>query len=258
MTGQTDQRVIVALPSLFFGSSMFAPLIQRLPERRWVTLDYPGQGDRVAEMAPAKLEDLADRVLAELDSIGSDPVHLVGSAMGAYVAMHAADRAPMRFQSLTLLNATSEAERDPGRFGALEAAILKNGMGAVADSVVGMMFGDTFLKTRTVEVEHWRAQFARLPPTVATAVRSVFTRNDLTEVSQRLKVPIFAVGGTEDRAKSPQDMARIALARPGRLFCMVPQSGHSAVIENPCFLAPLLRDWWRAVEQGHFGERMPT
>lgn len=38
MTEQTDQRVIVALPSLFFGSSMFAPLIERMPERRWVTL----------------------------------------------------------------------------------------------------------------------------------------------------------------------------------------------------------------------------
>ncbi|GAA2069271.1 alpha/beta hydrolase [Aeromicrobium halocynthiae] len=60
----------------------------------------PGVDDPAAYRWPALAEDL----LSLLDDVApSEPVHAVGSSMGAATALHAAVRQPSRFASLTLM-----------------------------------------------------------------------------------------------------------------------------------------------------------
>ncbi|MFV2196675.1 alpha/beta fold hydrolase [Nocardiopsis sp. LOL_012] len=91
--------------SVFWQRTMLA-----LPERyRPVALDLRGFGD--TERAPIDgargLEDFCDDVVALLDALGLERVHLVGWSMGGAVSATVLRRAPERVRSLTVVNPVS-------------------------------------------------------------------------------------------------------------------------------------------------------
>ncbi|AGK47913.1 dihydrolipoyllysine-residue acetyltransferase component of acetoin cleaving system [Burkholderia thailandensis MSMB121] len=78
-------------------------------------LDLPGHGESGKAVETGGLDELADAVLALLDARDVERAHLVGHSMGGAVAMTAAERAPARVASLTLIASAglgSEIDRD--------------------------------------------------------------------------------------------------------------------------------------------------
>lgn len=69
-----------------------------------LALDLPGHG-RSEGPALARIEEMADRVVAVLDAAGASGAALVGHSMGALVALDAAARHPARVTRLALLAA---------------------------------------------------------------------------------------------------------------------------------------------------------
>jgi pyruvate dehydrogenase E2 component (dihydrolipoamide acetyltransferase) len=66
-------------------------------------LDLPGHGESGKAVETGSLDELADAVLALLDAQQIERAHLIGHSMGGAVAMAAAERAPQRVASLTLI-----------------------------------------------------------------------------------------------------------------------------------------------------------
>ncbi|MFD1860267.1 alpha/beta fold hydrolase [Aeromicrobium camelliae] len=241
-----SRHPVVALHSLFFDGSMFDD-IAVLTGRAIIAPDHRGQGARSAE-APGDVDALADDVCALVQDL-EEPVHLVGSSMGAYVAMVAAARLGDRVRTCTLSAATADAERRPEVFAALVAQLRDPGPAARVDLLAQTMFGSAFLETDGDRCRHWRERFARLEPSVADAAELVFERRDLWDDVRMISAPLRLLAGGLDRAKSPADMQRIS----DEVGCPPPlvlsRSGHTPFVEQPREVAEALASFWATHEE---------
>ncbi|ATR81593.1 acetoin dehydrogenase dihydrolipoyllysine-residue acetyltransferase subunit [Pseudomonas sp. HLS-6] len=72
-------------------------------ERRVIALDLPGHGESGKTLQRGDLDELSQTVLALLDHLDIERVHLAGHSMGGAVALNLARLAPSRVHSLSLL-----------------------------------------------------------------------------------------------------------------------------------------------------------
>lgn len=237
---------VLALHSLFFDGRMFDDLARRTG-RDIVAPDHRGQGARVQEPGGLSIDALAADAAAAIERIG-EPVHLVGSSMGAYVAIVLAARRPELVQSLVLSAATANAEQRPELFADLVAALRDPGPAACTDRIAATMFGEPFLATGGSELERWRSIFAARSTAVADAAEQVFARRELWPEMASIRCSILLMAGAWDTAKPPAEMAEIA----ARVGCADPtvfaRSGHTPFVEEPEAVAAVLAPWWTRIE----------
>jgi pimeloyl-ACP methyl ester carboxylesterase len=99
-------RLIVLLHGLLFSQYMHAALARSLAERghRVVTLDLLGHGesDRPGDKWRYSMPAFGAQVVALLDHLGEDEAVVMGTSLGANVALEAAARAPDRFRGMVV------------------------------------------------------------------------------------------------------------------------------------------------------------
>ncbi|MFD5867916.1 3-oxoadipate enol-lactonase [Corynebacterium sp. NPDC060344] len=132
----------ILLGSLGASRDMWDPQVEALAgAARIVTVDLRGHGESPAPTGEYAMGDLADDVLALMDSLGIDRAHLVGLSLGGAVAQTIALEHPERLHTLTLISTAP-------KFGETETWLDKadtvraEGTGALADTVVGNWFTD--------------------------------------------------------------------------------------------------------------------
>ncbi len=89
-----------------FGGDLNNWLFNQPPlaaDRRVIALDLPGHGESGKTLHTGDAQELSQAVLALLDHLRLDRVHLAGHSMGGLVALTVADQAPERVASLTLI-----------------------------------------------------------------------------------------------------------------------------------------------------------
>jgi len=74
-----------------------------IPQRRWICLDLRGHGDSV-KSPPWTLAQLAEDVIATLDSLHATEVDVIGASLGGAVAFAVTRLAPSRVRSLVLVD----------------------------------------------------------------------------------------------------------------------------------------------------------
>ena len=105
---------IVALPGLGGTKVSFLPTVAALADEfRVIAVDLPGFGDSDKPIgAPYDARYFARAVVALLDALDLDRVHLVGNSMGGRVALEIGLRYPDRVQRLVLLSSALAWRRD--------------------------------------------------------------------------------------------------------------------------------------------------
>jgi pimeloyl-ACP methyl ester carboxylesterase len=102
----TGPRVTVLLHGLLFSQRMHERLADALAERgnRVVTLDLLGHGesDRPLEMWRYAMPEFAREVVALLDHLGVPEAVVLGTSLGANVALEVADAAPERLRGMVI------------------------------------------------------------------------------------------------------------------------------------------------------------
>ncbi len=236
----------VLLPSLFFGARMFDEVVGLLPaEWRVICPDHRGQcASGSGSLAPT-MAQLASDTAEIIESLGDGSVHLVGSSMGGYVALELAHRRPELLRSCVLSCCTSEAEQQPERFAALEAALREGGAARLVDGLVATMFGAQFAESGGAALAAWRAHFAALDDRIPDAVHEVFARPGYVDTLPQLRMPLLLVSGALDNAKKPADMQFIADRVPGSRHVVMAASGHTPPIEEATQFADALAAFWR-------------
>ena len=240
-----NTRVVVALHSLFFDGTMFDGLRAGLPGFDVYSPDHRGQGACPADGKTPTLGQLAADTIEFVRALNGPPVHLVGSSMGAYVAILAAAQAPELFRTCVLAGATGDAEERPEHFQQLVAA-LRVGPAGIVDNIAHTMFGDSFLAENSSALLHWKSHFGRLAPSISDAAEEVFAREALWPRLDTITMPMLLIGGAEDHAKPAKNMARIALRKPGSMLTIVPRAGHTPFVERPEYLSSLVGRWYAA------------
>jgi pyruvate dehydrogenase E2 component (dihydrolipoamide acetyltransferase) len=84
--------------------------------RRVIALDLPGHGESGKTLQRGDLNELSEVVLALLDHLDIEAVHLVGHSMGGAVCLNTARLAPQRVCSLTLIGSAGLGQEINGDY----------------------------------------------------------------------------------------------------------------------------------------------
>jgi pimeloyl-ACP methyl ester carboxylesterase len=224
-------------------------------------LDLPGHG----RSAPAPDNDYSldahtRAVIGYLETSGRGPVHLVGNSMGGAVSVLVADRRPDLVRTLTLISPAVPDNRIrafPLRNDPRAALIVLPGLGELAMRAYARRYPAEVRVRRTIELCF--ADPARYPeqrvresvqetiardgmPWAATAVaRSTrglaaaqFLRGRVGWATlRRLRMPALVVWGERDRLVAPDLAPYVAAAIPDSQLLVLPDVGHTAMMEVP-------------------------
>jgi 3-oxoadipate enol-lactonase len=197
--------------------------------------DQPGYGHS-ASVEPYDLEQVAAALERLLDSLGAEPVVLVGHSMGGMVAQEAYARFPRRIRALVLAFTSAAfggADSDfakrfiAERIGPLDAG---QSMADIAARLMPRMRGP-------VSDEHGAAQaqkiMAGVPPETYRKAIMLLTTFDRRAELASIAVPTLLVAGSDDTTAPAALMSRMAQKIPKAELVVLQGCGHLGPMDQP-------------------------
>jgi 3-oxoadipate enol-lactonase/4-carboxymuconolactone decarboxylase len=248
--GPETGPVLVLLSSIGTTSDMWTPVVGPLAEQfRVVRIDHRGHGSStpsppLPEGAECTLAHLAADVVAALDLLEIDRVHLAGTSLGGMVGMWLAAHRPERIGRLALICTSSFL---PPASGWRDRAVTvrERGTLAVTDPVVARWVTPALAARDQELLDGLRAMMASIDAESYAQCCEAIASMDLRDDLGRIAAPTLVVAAADDLA-IPRDHAELIagdVAR-ARLELLAP-AAHVPTYEQPGKLASLLLD--------HFG-----
>ncbi len=249
----SSHPTILALHGFTGGSGDFAPLVEVLPEFKWLTPDLPGHAPELS--APGAPTDdcgleVGLRYLDELiTATNGAPIILLGYSLGGRLALRYALARPGRCAALVLIGVS------PGIEEAAERAQRRAADELLADKIrvegVPAFLEEwqrrSLIATQARLPEAWRAAMRErrrlLRAAGLAASLRQFGQGALAPVWERLgelRLPVLVCAGAEDEKYAA--LAKKMLAGiSGAQLLLVPKAGHLAHLENRAAFAEGLR-----------------
>jgi len=171
-----------------------------------------------------------------IESLGGEPVVLVGHSMGGFVAQEAYARFPQLIKAL-VLGFTSPSFGGGSRefvdqFIAARIGPLDEGrsMAEVAARLMPTMRG---AKSQPEGVAHAERVMAAIPPATYRKAVQLLTTFDRRAQLSAIAVPALLVAGSEDRVAPANVMQRMAQKIPGAEFVLLEGCGHLGPMDQP-------------------------
>ncbi|MEU5718020.1 alpha/beta fold hydrolase [Streptomyces sp. NPDC020403] len=233
------------LPVLVLGASLgtsWHMWDRQIPElsKHWriFRYDLPGHGGAPAHPA-ASVADLADRLLATLDSVGVQRFGYAGCSIGGAVGAVLALRHPHRVASLALVAASP-------RFGSADefrqrgVVVRSNGLEPIARAVPARWFTPGFVAAQPAIVE-WSVQMVRTTdPGCYIAACEALAAFDIRAELPRIGVPTLVLVGAEDKVTGPAEARTLVAGIPDSRLALVPGASHLCPVEQPGAVTDLL------------------
>jgi len=228
---------VVLLHGFPFNRSLWREQAAALGARfRVITPDLRGHGESSVADGPATMEEMAEDVAALLDELGVGRAVVGGLSMGGYVTLAFCRLFPERVRALVLADTRAQADTEEARRAREVAALraLREGMGAIADSMLPKMFAPSTLSERPDVVERVRAMIlATRPEGAAAALRGMALRRDHTDWLPEITVPALIVVGREDAVTPPADSEAMRAKLGDARLEVVEGAGHVSNVERP-------------------------
>jgi pimeloyl-ACP methyl ester carboxylesterase len=256
-------ELIVLMAGLGHGAAYFEktlPVLGRLG--RAVAIDPRGVGRSISKAEQYSVEGWAEDVVELVERLGSRRAHLVGSSLGACVALQAAVDYPDRVSSLVVVAGFSELDRSLElnfrmRIGIIE----KLGLGdELAAHIAMWTLGRDFINTPAGQaaVDRLFDSVRRNSPERYLAfIRAIlaFGRREpgqenqptLTQRLGDIRVPTCVIVGGQDILTPVSQSRQIADRIPGAEVYVIPGCGHITFGEKPDETAKLVGDFLRRV-----------
>ncbi|WP_088288986.1 3-oxoadipate enol-lactonase [Kineosporia sp. A_224] len=209
--GPEGAPVVVLGSSLGTDRRMWDPQLEALAQRyRVVRYDHRGHGASEVPAGPYGLADLAQDVLALLDSLGVERFTAGGLSLGGMVSMWLAAHVPDRVEKLALFCTSAYL---PPLEGWLDraATVRADGTGAIADAVVARWFTPGFAAARPEVVAAHRAMVVGTPAEGYAGCCEAIAAMDLRDALAKVTAPALVVATADDPA-TPQEHARTIAA----------------------------------------------
>jgi 3-oxoadipate enol-lactonase len=238
--GPVDAPALLFLNSLGCDLTMWDGQVRALKERfRMIRFDTRGHGGSDAPGGEYRLERLGLDALVVLDAVGAARADVCGLSLGGviaqWLAIHAADRA----DRLILANTAARIGSEDIWRGRRET-VLTEGVGAIAEGVIGRFFSERFRIAAPEIVEIFRRILLNIPPQgyagCCAALRDADLRPDISGIASATLV----IGGAMDASTPPAQAEALARGIPGAGLTIL-DSAHLSNIEQPdAFTAALL------------------
>ncbi|GGK90402.1 bifunctional 3-oxoadipate enol-lactonase/4-carboxymuconolactone decarboxylase PcaDC [Nocardia jinanensis] len=228
----TGAPTVVLLGSLGSHRSMWEPQVAALTTgHEVVTVDLRGHGESSAPTGDYTVAELAADVLALLDRLDRDTVHLVGLSLGGAVAQHIAAYTPSRVHTLTLL-CTAAKFGTPQGWLDRAATVRADGTAAIADAVVDRWFTAGLAERDPGLIARSRAMVAATPDDGYAACCTALAHWDGRPDLARITAPTLVIAGAQDPAITPGDMRSLADGIANSVLHVLDPAAHLASIEQ--------------------------
>jgi 3-oxoadipate enol-lactonase len=196
------------------------------PSHAW---DQPGYGHS-AIVEPYDLEHISASLARLIESLGGEPVVLVGHSMGGLIAQETYVRHPQLIKAMALCftspafaGGSSEFTKQflAARIGPLDEG---KTMAEIAAKLIPTMGSNSKLAEQIM---------AGVPPdTYRKAVRLLTTFDRRKELAD-IKVPTLLVAGSEDKTAPPAVMEKMWQKIPGSEYVLIENCGHLGPMDRP-------------------------
>ena len=208
----------------------------------------------------------AEDIGAVADHLGLDKLFVVGLSMGAAAALHFTIRHPERVKGLVFASGGSGSdpqmrERFVRESNQMAEMLSEQG---IQPLVQGLLYGATRVQLLDKDPRGW-AEFGQHLSEHSVSGSALTVRNyqakrpsiqGFETQLRELAVPTLIVVGDED---DPVIETSLFLKRtmPCSGMVMFPKTGHAVNLEEPAGFNAALKDFFSAVERGHWGARNP-
>jgi 3-oxoadipate enol-lactonase len=215
-----------------------------------ITWDQRGFGNSTCTTGVIGPRPAVEDLIALLEHLALNSVHLVGQSMGGWVALGTAVTHPNRAVSLVLTDTLAGVHTPE------IAAIVQRSRSTHATSPRPEAFAEhPALSQRFCERDPDRAYLyqqlssvGNKPDEREVGLTLGETRWPLDKIAS-LDVPTLVIVGAEDRLCPPSAVKLVADRIPGARFHELPGCGHSAYFEDPATWNPLVLEFLRASSQ---------
>ena len=254
---------IVVIPGFLSSTECFAQFAGALSSAlRVVVVDMPGFGRSEAPTAAWSLPFCERFIERFMDAAGLTSTVLLGSSMGAGIAVQAAASAPARVDALVLLNpvglrgpmdSRAAGPAGPRILSALDPLIPLL-CALMPQFLVGAMLRaqvvDPGVLTADVRAAYWRPfRSVRGRRVVAQAARALIAHPALDHRVHEIRQPILIVEGSANPMGSPGLRDELARAIPGCAVEVLEGHGHILALEAPERLAETISLWLSGRDQ---------
>ncbi|MBZ9566754.1 alpha/beta fold hydrolase [Modicisalibacter tunisiensis] len=236
-----------------YEQSLWQPLCEQLGgDYRLIRFDHAGTGRAIREATElanyTTLDAYADDLLVLVESLGDEPLVVVGHSIGGIIAMLAARRCPERFRQLIMINASSRYLNDaPDYHGGFEPEDIH----ALLDMMeqnhfdwAGRMAADVIGVSAPAPAEaQLREQFLATEAVVARRFAEVLFFSDTRSRLAEVTVPVVVAQTDGDAVVSREGAEYLAAQLPNARLAWLPVEGHYPQIRAPEMLADALRAW---------------
>jgi pimeloyl-ACP methyl ester carboxylesterase len=252
-----QRRPALLVPGFTGSKEDFIAILPMLSEagHRVIAIDQRGQYETPGSDDPAAYScaQLGADVLAILETVTSDSVHVLGHSFGGLVVREAVIAAPSRFASVTFMDS---GPAEPGvssaaRARALIEALTQYKLAEIWDGFLGPEAAAsglapevvTFLRTRMV------ANSPIALTGMGLALLSALDQVDrVAAVLANAGLPAFVLYGEDEDVWEPGLLATMTKHLEARKV-VIPGVGHSPAAEAPEPTATALLAFWREAEQ---------
>jgi pimeloyl-ACP methyl ester carboxylesterase len=196
--------------------------------------DQPGYGHSPM-VAPYDLEQIALSLKRLIDSLGNEPVVLVGHSMGGLIAQEAYARFPQQVKALALCftSAAFVGSSDFAReFVAARIGPLDEGT-SMAKIAAGLMPAMRGSKSDPKALALAERIMGAIPPETYRKAVSLLTTFDRRADLPRISVPTLLVAGSDDKTAPPAIMDRMSQKIPGAEYVLLEGCGHLGPMDQP-------------------------
>ncbi len=236
-----DGPPLVFSHGFLMDHEMFAPQVADLADvYRVITWDQRGFGETGFDGEPFDYWDSARDAFGLLDHLGIERAVLGGMSQGGYVSLRAALLQPDRVRALILIDtqAPPEAADKVAEYRAMIEAWSTNGyIEELASVVAGLIIADPGLEPE------WKAKWRNLDPArLRAAGAALLDRDDISDRTPELAMPVLMVHGKEDTA-IPVERAReiCGAVDDCRGVVEVDGAAHAPNLTHPQIVNPAVR-----------------
>ncbi|WP_327637575.1 alpha/beta hydrolase [Kribbella sp. NBC_00482] len=237
-------------PSLLMDGTLWSAQAAHFADRFQVILvDPPGHGGSDPLTGPFTFEQCAEVILAIIDDLQVEKVHLIGNSWGGMIGGTFAALHPDRIGIAVLMNATASpaGRRQKVEYGVLiRAAQLLGGMrGPLTGPVRDAFLGPTAKreKPEVVATVNELARKVDIKSGRHAVVSVVPRRPDQRALLGKIRTPVLVVAGAEDATFPVAETEEMADSIPGARFVVLEQSAHLAALESPKEVNALIDDF---------------
>ena len=231
---------IVFANSLGSDQSLWDGVIDQLGRGfNTLTYDLRGHGQSGLSQTDYTVVELADDLIALLDTLELGDIILCGMSVGGMVAQSVAARRPDLLSRIILCNTAAkigDAERWNARITAVEA----HGMESIADTVLQSWFAQSYLAEHPDSIAAHRNMLCRIPAAGYAAACRALRDSDLRAESGSITMPALCIGGSVDQSVPVEQVTTLAESINGARLEIIDNVGHLPALETPDQLAQLI------------------